>query len=303
MVFSSRSLGLGAVCAAWFAAASPALTSDLGYAPPAPSGWEFNFTPYAWMINVNGNVTARGHSAGINENFFQIVDKSDSLLAWMSYFEVRKGRLSFFTDFVWMDLGFPGRFQASRSRSGRFSSQTLNVSGKGQLDYEQIIIQSGLAYEIARWEAGPQRYTALDLIGSARYWNAETDLSLRLRGTLEVELERRGLNFKRSRQVAVARSGELEWVDPVVGARIRHQMAQGKELRLEGDVGGFGVGSDFSWQAVATYGFDINCLGRPLHTVVGYRALAVDYSENGRFGKNELDVVQHGPVMGVSFRW
>jgi hypothetical protein len=37
--------------------------------------------------------------------------------------------------------------------------------------------------------------------------------------------------------------------------------------------------------------------------VVGYRALAVDYSEDGRFGKNGLDVVQHGPVMGVTLTW
>ncbi|HZJ12278.1 MAG TPA: hypothetical protein VFD26_06460 [Methyloceanibacter sp.] len=54
---------------------------------------------------------------------------------------------------------------------------------------------------------------------------------------------------------------------------------------------------------VGTYGFDINCLGKPLHTVVGYRALAVDYSEKGRHGKNGLDIVQHGPVMGVTLNW
>lgn len=80
-------------------------------------------------------------------------------------------------------------------------------------------------------------------------------------------------------------------------------MASGAELTLIGDVGGFGAGSDFSWQAVATYGFDVNCFGTPLRTVVGYRALAVDYSENGRFGKNGLDLVQHGPVIGVRIRW
>src|SRR5680860_176802 len=79
-------------------------------------------------------------------------------------------------------------------------------------------------------------------------------------------------------RVAITRSGDLEWVDPVVGARIRHQIAPGRELRLIGDVGGFGAGSEFSWQAVATYGFDVNCFGKPLHTVIGYRALAVDFS-------------------------
>jgi hypothetical protein len=112
-----------------------------------------------------------------------------------------------------------------------------------------------------------------------------------------------GLQFQRSRRVAVARSGDLEWVDPVVGARLRHQIAPGKELRLVGDVGGFGAGSEFSWQAVATYGFDVNCFGTPLNLVIGYRALAVDFSEEGRFGKNALDVVQHGFADGVTFNW
>jgi hypothetical protein len=101
----------------------------------------------------------------------------------------------------------------------------------------------------------------------------------------------------------VARSGDLEWVDPVVGARLRHHMASGSDVTLLADFGGFGAGSEFSWQLVGTYGFDVTCFGTPLRTVVGYRALAVDYSENGRHGTNALDVVQHGPVMGVNFRW
>ena len=72
---------------------------------------------------------------------------------------------------------------------------------------------------------------------------------------------------------------------------------------VKSDVGGFGVGSDFSWQVVATYGFDVNCFGTPLHTVIGYRALAVDYSEDGPYGENVLDIVQHGPLMGVTLQW
>ena len=49
--------------------------------------------------------------------------------------------------------------------------------------------------------------------------------------------------------------------------------------------------------------FDVNCVGKPLHAVIGYRALSLDYSETGRFEKNGLDFVQHGPVMGVTFNW
>jgi hypothetical protein len=286
---------------------SPARSADLGpeYAAPAaqPAGWEFSFTPYGWATSINGDITARGRTVDVNESFIELVEKSDSLLAWMSYFEARKGRFAFFTDFVWADLSFPGQFNITRDSLGRFGRATLNVRGNAQLDYQQTILQSGVAYEVVRWQSAPGSFTAFDLMGSARYWNQDVDLSLRLTGTLTVDFSELGLQFQRSRRIATARSGDLEWVDPVVGARIRHQIAPGRELMLLGDVGGFGVGSEFSWQAVATYGFDLKCFGTPLHTVIGYRALAVDYSESGRFGKNELDVVQHGPLLGVTFNW
>jgi hypothetical protein len=80
-------------------------------------------------------------------------------------------------------------------------------------------------------------------------------------------------------------------------------MASGADLTLEGDVGGFGVGSDFSWQAIATYGFDVNVFGKPMRTVVGYRALSADYSNAGPYGQTGLDFVLHGPVVGARFRW
>jgi hypothetical protein len=192
-------------------------------------------------------------------------------------FEARKGRLGLFTDVVWMDLGFPGQFQAQRSPLARFPQVMVSVKGKAQLAYQQTIIQSGIAYEVARWQSAPGSYTALDLLGAARYWNLDVDVTLHLIGTLEADFQWLGLKFKRSRSVAIARAKDLEWVDPVVGARIRHQIAPGKDLRLEGDIGGFGVGSEFSWQVVAAYGFHATCLGIPLHVDLGYRALAVDY--------------------------
>jgi hypothetical protein len=98
-------------------------------------------------------------------------------------------------------------------------------TARSQLDYEQTIFQSGIAYEVARWDSAPGRFTALDLLGSARYWNEDINVSLRLSGTLAVDMDRLGLDTKRSRRVAIARANDLEWVDPVVGARLRHQMA------------------------------------------------------------------------------
>jgi hypothetical protein len=227
-----------------------------------------------------------------------------------------------FTDAVWADLGFPGHlnYDINRSVSGNPFARlpdfkatikgNLKINANAQLDYQEAIVQSGAFYEVAKW-GDSASYTALDVMGSARYWNQDVDLSLRVRGALTAEVQadfrRVGLDLKRkvkgARAVAVARASDLEWVDPVVGGRMRHQFASGSEFNLEGDVGGFGAGSEFSWQAVATYGFDVNVFNTTMRSVVGYRALSVDYSQTGAHGRSGLDWIQHGPVLGVAFRW
>ena len=137
----------------------------------------------------------------------------------------------------------------------------------------------------------------MSVLGDARYWNQELDLSLAVAAS--VDLGKLGL--ERSGSLAVARSGTLEWVDPFVGLRVRPELAPGKELQFLGDIGGFGVGSDLTWQLFAGYGFDF--WQSSLHGVIGYRALAVDYSQDNGPNKNNLDLILHGPVVGLSFRW
>jgi hypothetical protein len=344
------------LCPAW----GEGLDRPSAHAAAPDSQWQFNFTPYGWATSVDGNATVRGHTVDINESFIDIVEKSDSILAWMSYFEARKGRFSLFTDVIWEDLTFDAQRQSEfhRTASGtpfaRFpnvivtADANLDLKARAEVEYESTIIQSGAGFEVANWSNSDSR-TAVDVLGGARYWNQELDASFHVSGDLTLDvtaeatfdprevlqtaLQNRGLKLNRrgarllqrlidrrfgpggertisrtvrievERALALAGSGDLEWVDPFVGARVRHQFGNNKEVTLEGDVGGFGVGSDFSWQVVATYGFDVNCFGTPLHTVVGYRALAVDYTESGPFGDNGVDFIQHGPLMGVSLRW
>jgi len=334
--------------ATMLAAPGAALAEESQTATPA-NGWQFSFTPYAWATSVNGSATVRGHKVDINESFIDILEKSDSLLAWMSYFEARKGPFALFTDVVWEDLGFPGHAHDDFDRSGSFrpaklpnvvvsADANLSLKANAQADYQSLIVQSGAAYEVAKWSSGQSR-TALDVLAGARYWNQNFDVDAHLQGNLKVKLaadvtvdprdilrrvlaahgfklNRRGAKLLQStitaehvidievqKALAFDRSGDIDWWDPFVGFRVRHQMGATKQLSLEGDVGGFGAGSQFSWQVVAAYGFDSTICGTPYHGVIGYRALSVDFSEDSRYGKNILDFVQHGPIMGVSFRW
>ena len=75
-------------------------------AAPDPDAWRLQATAYGWLMGVSGSMTARGQTVDINANFFQVVDKSDSLAAFMGYVEADKGRVGFYADLVWTKLGF-----------------------------------------------------------------------------------------------------------------------------------------------------------------------------------------------------
>lgn len=65
---------------------------------------------------------------------------------------------------------------------------------------------------------------------------------------------------------------------------------------VRGDVGGFRAGSDFSWQVLAAYNFQLCVTNRyVLDAYFGYRALSVDYSQGSGDTKYEYNVLQQGP--------
>jgi hypothetical protein len=69
----------------------------------------------------------------------------------------------------------------------------LKINARAQLDYQEAIVQSGVFYEVAKW-GDTRSYTALDVMGSARYWNQDVDLSLNVQGTLTADVQ---ADFKR----------------------------------------------------------------------------------------------------------
>jgi hypothetical protein len=100
---------------------------------------------------------------------------------------------------------------------------------------------------------------------------------------------------------AIARAGDVDWVDPLVGLSLRHQVAPGQELLLRGDVGGFGAGSEFSWNVIGAYSFEVGVYyGVTVSGVLGYRALAVDFERGSGISRYDYDVIQHGPLLGLT---
>ena len=85
-----------------------------------------------------------------------------------------------------------------------------------------------------------------------------------------------------------------EWVDPYVGARA-HWGFQGPWYVVgRGDIGGFGVGSDLTWQVYGGLGCQ---LARYASVELGYRHLDVDYSDD----QFAADIAYSGPMLGARF--
>lgn len=301
-----------AVCASAIACFSwgSALAADLGGGPPLRTDptpvasydpWTFSFTTYGWLSWVKGDLTVAGRELQVDANPKQLIDALDwsGIPIWMSYSEARRGKLTLFNDIVYSKLEASGSF--ARSAQGRLASATL--SGSLQSSYTQAVVELGAAYEV--WSNGPQNsagVTAIDVLAGARYWYQGVEVSADLAGTLAAGGNIAGLTVSGSR--AIAKTGSVDWLDPVIGIRIRHQVAPGQKITVRGDVGGFGIGSDFSWQAMATY--DMRLFTAPTHSIdayLGYRALYVDYTQGSGTTKYEYDMLQHGPVLGLTVRF
>ncbi|MBV9741706.1 MAG: hypothetical protein JOZ30_18840, partial [Hyphomicrobiales bacterium] len=107
-----------------------------------------------------------------------------------------------------------------------------------------------------------------------------------------------------SRGLAIAKSGNVDWTDPLIGARARFEIAPGQNIFVRGDVGGFGVGSKFSWQAIGGYSFDFaQSNGVTYSGLVGFRALYVDYSQGSGQARYAYKMLQIGPAIGVGFKF
>jgi hypothetical protein len=92
-----------------------------------------------------------------------------------------------------------------------------------------------------------------------------------------------------------SRDRDTDFIDPYVGLRARWHIDRNWELQGLGTAGGFGVGSDFAWSALALAEYRFT---RRISAVAGYRAIGYDYDESFNW-----DVTMHGPVLGLSFRW
>lgn len=181
-----------------------------------------------------------------------------------------------------LEFGFMGMYRASRDRysitvDAIYMGLGATEKGPGgalkaDIDVDQIGLEADFGYAVG------DRVT---LFGGLRYVSLDADL--RVTGPLGNELS--------------ASEGQ-DWVDPVIGAIYSWPFSDDWTLNLRGDIGGFGVGSDFAWQGMATLRWQFSprtALG------VAYRYLDMDYEDGRGSDYFKYDMATSGPAMGVIF--
>ena len=125
---------------------------------------------------------------------------------------------------------------------------------------------------------------AIDVYAGVRRWEADVD----------VDIE----TFLFSGNITVGDS----WTDPLVGVRYLHPISPRWRLIAQGDVGGFGAGSEFSWNTA--FGVSYATSDHMQFQIV-YRTLSVDRESPGIGGGSPVDVAItiSGPLIGFAFRF
>lgn len=267
------------------------------------TGWALTFTAYSWLPWLSGETAIRGRELEMSVGPVDVIKALDwsQIPVWMSAAELRRGPFTILNDIVYSKMAESAGFE--RSFAGRFAA--ANVRADVDVDFEQTVIELGAAYEV--WSsaaAGTPGRAAMEVLGGARYWRQELDVSVDVSSSATLEGPLGIVDLNRSGNRVFAKSGAVDWVDPFVGARLLYDVAPGQSAMLRGDVGGFGAGSDFSWHVLAVYNYQL-CVTDTykLDAYVGYRALAVDYSEGSGTSRYEYDAVQHGPLFGMTMRF
>ncbi len=284
------------------------VTADVAPAPEAqpvvpaqpPSGWTYRFIPmYGWLVSLYGKQTVKGRTSDVNVGFVQLIEdtigKGGTLLALTGEFEAHNGPFGFYSDAVWMKLSSNGEGVHTRAFTPDITG-TLGISGGATI--KMGVASAGALYEVARFTMPHDIPAAIDLIAGARYWYQQASLSFNLAPGLDVA----DLTIRRN--LAIAKSRSVDWVDPLAGVRVRFMVAPGQDVFLRGDVGGFGVGSKFSWQATGGYSYDFaEKNGITYSGLIGFRALYVDYVQGTGKNRYGYNMLQYGPLIGVGMRF
>jgi len=237
--------------------------SSLAAAQSTSSGekrWEFAVTPYLWMSGAKVDIdTPQGESINVDESFIDIL--GDLKFALMGAFEVKYGRFVAVQDLMFLSLG--------SSADGQIGPIPIEAD----VDEKLLTTTHLFGYRVV--DNGPM---FVDVFAGGRITliKVNVDINLPLQ--------------------TIERDSKKTEFGPVIASRVRFPLSDRWGVGIYGDLGGFGVGADLSWQLLGTVQYDISDNWR---LSAGWRHF------NAKQSKDDFDVDMKldGPILGVTYRF
>lgn len=90
------------------------------------------------------------------------------------------------------------------------------------------------------------------------------------------------------------------WVDPIIISRIKIPAGNTFLFQVRGDIGGFGIGSQFAWQVQADAGYRFS---RLFDMGLSYRIIGIDYETGSGDSRFLYNVNTFGPCIKFGFNF
>jgi hypothetical protein len=235
-------------------AAAPAAQSDAGDGETA-----IQITPYVWASSFGGTIRPGSGQRNfrVKKGFGELLEDVDA--AFFISGLVKHGRLIAVADFT----------HTGSSRDGRIPTGNPalpTAPARGTL--RQTSTTALVGYRVV-----DQDDVSLDLLAGGRAWWIRPKVAVPI--------------------LSLSAKANANFVDPIVATRLNVKTSSRSSLLFYGDMGGFGVGSEMTGQAVATANLRIT---RSIWLSGGYRYLLVDYKAR----KARADVSLGGPIFGAT---
>ena len=217
--------------------------------------WQFEIAPFLWATSLSYDASVGPIGASGDVDFTDLASILD--IGFSLHAEARKNRFGAFLE---------GSYILS-SADNRANIGPIPVLGV-KVDVEIALTQITLGGMYRLGDPG----CTLDLMAGVRYTRLDADMSI---GPF------------------IDASVTKEFLDPMVAARLRWDLAEKWRLALRGEAGGFGVDTELTWGIQGTIGYRLR---ENMVLEVGYRYFDMELAQ----GPIDLDMQMHGPIIGLA---
>jgi hypothetical protein len=249
--------------------------------------WRFVLEPYLYLpLSTSGDITVRNTEVPYDFDLGEVLESLT--FAFYGRFEAWKGPWALMLDSYYFNTvesdstqvtvppDLVGQLPPQVRVDGRAETAFFKIDVAGAYRFGDGNLASAFSTADTEFDLGP---FVFDAIAGLRIYSFDNDVKL----TSDIGISR---DFGASNT----------FVEPMIGGRARWNFSDNLAAIVAANISGFGIGTDISVESYA--GVDWLFSGNTSLTAT-YRLTYIDYSA----GSSGFNLFQHGPTLGVKFRF